>query len=120
VLLAISVYTEARKNLKLEVNRTEDECKLDFKLLLEKVPECNLDLKLYTTLVKQHKCTYDMIETLYKEGLSLHIPNGVPELKTPVDSYDLTTLSGEIDPTYLERFGMKTTINKEDLLQDYK
>lgn len=120
VLLAISAYTEVRNNLNLEVSRSVDEIKLDFQLLLEKVPSFDLNLSLYTELINNHKLSFDMVKTIYDEGLSLELCEEEVQLKTPVNAYTLSELSGNINPSYLRKFGMDTTINKKDLLQDYK
>lgn len=120
VLLAISAYTEVRENLNLKISRSDDEIKLDFKLLLEKIPSCNLNLNIYQEMIKNHKLSFDIVKTIYDEGLSLELTKQNVELKTPVNVYNLSQLSGEINPSYLKKFGMKTTLNKQDLLQDYK
>ena len=61
-----------------------------------------------------------MIKVIYESGLSLELDDGKAYLKTYIDRYDISEIDGEIDPSYLEQFGMQATINKKDLLQDYK
>ena len=120
ILLAISAYTEARQNLKLEINRSDEEIKLDFELLIEKLPTFDLSLDIYVEMIKEHKLSFDIIKTVYDEGLSLQLGSEEVELKTPVNAYSLEQISGNINPSYLKKFGMETSINKKDLLQDYK
>jgi hypothetical protein len=119
VLLALSAYTEARENLNLEINRSDEEIKLDFELMLEKVSGFDLSLDVYVEMIKDHKLSFDIIKTVYDEGLSLDISGEKVQLKTPINAYTLEELSGEIDVSYLKKFGMDSTINKKDLLQDY-
>lgn len=120
VLLAISVYTEVRENLNLEISRSTEEIKLDFELLIEQVPNFDLNLSIYTELIEKHKLSFDIIKTVYDEGLSLEVDQEEVQLRTPVNAYTLAEISGNIDPSYLDKFGMGVTINKKDLLQDYK
>lgn len=120
VLLAISAYTEVRDNLNVEVSRSDEQIRLDFEILMEKVSGFDLDLKIYSELIKNHKLSFDIVKTVYDEGLRLNSDSGGCYLVTPLSSYNLNQLSGDIDPSYLSRFGMTTTINRKDLLQDYR
>lgn len=120
VLLAATTYTEKLKELKLEVNRTEEEINLDFKLLVEKVPGTELNLEIYRELIKEHKLSFDIIKTICEDGLNLEIESKKVFIKTPLDKYEITAMGGKINENYLESLGRKITKNKKDFLQDYK
>lgn len=120
VLLALSVYTEVRDKLNLEINRSEEQTKLDFELLVEKIPNIDLDLKVYAELVNKYKLSFDIIKTIYENGLNLQITTKGVEMKTPINIYNISQLSGTINMDYLKKFGIKTDIDKNNFLQDYK
>lgn len=118
LLLTISTYKKVNDELTLRVQRTDNEIKLDFNLLTEKVDH-DLTLKTYTSLVKDCSMSFDMIQSVYAEGASLEVSNNNEViLKTSYNTYNLDNLGG-IDPTYLKKFGMNVTIDKDNLLRDY-
>lgn len=120
VLMAISAHVDAR-TLDMEITRDDDEVDVDFSLLSENVELLNLTKGQYNTIVKDNNLSYDIVKTIYDEGLSLEIDeNNMVNLVTPVDKYNLADISGNITVDYLKRFGMEATINKNDLLQDFK
>lgn len=119
VLLSITAYKEAN-NLNLEINRTKEENKLDFKLLKEDLGELDLTEYNYSDLVLSFNLSYDIIKTIYSSGLSLEKKNNEVYLKTPMSSYKLNDLSDEVDFKFLEKLGLKTTTTIKNLLQDYK
>lgn len=119
VLLAITAQKEV-KNLNLEISRTVEESKLDFQLLIEELDECDLVETQYVDLVQVQGLSYDMIKVIYESGLSLVTDDKEVYLKTPMNTYKISDLSGKINLKYLEKFGIKPTITKDKLLEDYK
>lgn len=118
VLLAISAYKTANK-LNLKVDRTKEENKIDFKLLTEKVPEANIDFKLYSSLT-QKNMSFDVIKTIYESDLEVVVEGNELLLNTPINTYKIDDFSDDIKPEYLEKFDIKTDIDKNNLMQDYK
>lgn len=122
VLLAISVYKEACKT-DLTVQRSDHECKLDFNLLHEKV-NCDLDFNTYRSLVNCN-LSFDVIRTVYECGLKLETTKTAgsnqcnPVLVSDLGEYSLRDIQGNINLTPLKKLGLKTKLNKKDLLQDY-
>ena len=91
ILHTLSVAEESCKQ-NVIIDRNDQECKIDHKLLLEKHPH-GPDLSLYKIAVNKHKLTYDMIQEIYSKGLSLGLNKlGNCTLNTQISSYDLTEI----------------------------
>lgn len=77
VLVAVNEVLAA-KEFNLKINRTTEECKIDFKLLHSEIESCNLDLKTYLQLI-DHKVSFDIIKTVYENNLELKVYKSTKE-----------------------------------------
>lgn len=118
VLLAISAFNEATE-LDMTIDRTQEECEIDYKLLIESIPHCDLDLKTYLEFIKNN-VSFDVMKVIYNSGLNLTFSQGSVAIKTPMNVVPLAQMAGNINVSYLEKFGLRPTKTKSDLLQDYK
>lgn len=92
VVSGLSLAQVAAKNKFLNV-RTEDECKLDWELLVEEIPDCSMDYDVYVSLVKDCNLTFDIIKDAYECGLSFDIKNGQTYLNGKTFQYDLSEIN---------------------------
>lgn len=123
ILLAAEAFRKADCELGLKISRTEEECKLDWKLLIEQVPSCDLDLKSYLTLSKECNLSFDIIKEVYDCNLCLTTQtdedtNQCVYLKTPLGEYELVELAATEDQLLKNNYSPKTILNK--YLADYK
>lgn len=91
VIEAVSVSSVSCKN-NVEVNRTDKECKLDYKILLENVKDAP-SFNTYMKAVRQHHMTFDQILDIYKSGAKLEEGSNGCMLTTQLRSYPLSELS---------------------------
>lgn len=110
------MYKEAC-DLGLKITRTEQECKIDYDLLLEK-HNCNLKYRTYLKLIKCN-ISFNLINEALSSGLNLSVRSNTPYLTTPMGEYELCQLTPE-NINYLTELGKKVTITKQDILIDYK
>jgi hypothetical protein len=112
LLLAFSVRQEACK-MNWVVKRSEEECKLDWTLLLEKLPECALNFKTYLKLV-ECKLNYNTILEVYKCGLSFEVKDDGAYLKSLTRSYKLDSIQFKtlVDSSKSSLLEFTTTIEK--------
>lgn len=91
LLVAVSL-TRAACEIGIKPIVDKDQCKIEWKLLLEKYPECNIDLKTYI-LCKEEGFTYDMLQLILDSGLDLQSENGELFLKGLLQEYKVNDLS---------------------------
>jgi len=93
IILAAKVFKEEKKKIDLKLSVDKQQCKVEFKLLHEKIPNCNIDLKTYIELTECN-VTFDVIRTVYEHNnLELKVHKGTVMLKTPLNKYPLEQLS---------------------------
>lgn len=85
VLTAISVQ-QKMCDLNITVERTKDECILDYKILIEKYDSCELSLKEYVTLIDEN-FSFEIISAIYDKKLSLEVTSEGVYLKSPINNY---------------------------------
>lgn len=93
VITSISIQKLAC-NENFEISRSLDECNVDYKLLSKKFLDFNLSKKDYFYLV-DNKFTYDCLDTIYSNNLSLYIKDQSIYLKSPYNTYDISTLEAK-------------------------
>ncbi len=88
VLTAISMQQKlCDYNISIQAN--ENQCKIDYKLILEKYPECKLTLKEYLCL-NENGFSYEIISTLYDNNVYLEVDsNNIIVLNTLYSKYEL-------------------------------
>lgn len=112
VQLVISAYKKACR-FGLEIKMDRSKCEVELGLLKEKT-NCDLTLSEYYDLVNDTNLCYDIIKTVYANGLSLETDGDDPILVTPLNSYNLRKdIDGEFKPS-----DSKLTIKK--ILDNYK
>ena len=87
VLTAISIQN-LMCDLNIKVEKSKEDCKIDLKLLYEKVPSCDLDLTNYFALINNN-FSFELISLIYKEGLSLEVIDNRIYLVTPTNKYEI-------------------------------
>ena len=115
VAVALRAVKEAN-DLELEVSRTIEESKIDFKLLLEK-EDIDFDFKTYLKLTKNN-LSFDIISEIYKNKLSLEIESDCVYLKTSLSKYPINEIG--LNLTYLKSLGKEMDIELKNLLVDFK
>jgi hypothetical protein len=73
------------------LNVTKQQCKIEWKLLLEKNPSCNIDLKTYISC-KELGLTYDVIQLILDAGLDVQTQDGELFLIGLLQEYKLNSL----------------------------
>lgn len=92
VVEALSVSSIACQQ-QVKVDRTEQECKVDHKLLLESLND-GPSFKTYMNAVRKHHMTFEQIKEIYKNGLSIESDKkGNCQIKTSLRSYPLDQLT---------------------------
>lgn len=113
ILTSLSIVYEATCDPNLTVNRNEQECKIDWKILLEQTPKCDLDFNTYLELV-DCKLTYDIIKQTYDNQCRLEVKNESAYLISPTNkSYNISDIS-------FSRILGEDEIEINKLRQDYK
>jgi hypothetical protein len=92
VVSGLSLAQIAMKNKFLNI-RTEDECKLDWELLVEEIPGCDMDYDVYIKLVKDCNLTFDIVKDAYECGLSFTVKDGQTYLNGKTFQYDLSEIN---------------------------
>lgn len=85
VLTAISVQ-QKMCDLNITVERSKDECILDYKILIDKYDTCDLTLKEYITLIDQ-SFSFEIVSAVYDKNLSLEVDSQGVYLKSPISKY---------------------------------
>lgn len=88
ILTSISVQQKMCEH-NIEIQRNEEECAIDYKLLIEKYPDCNLTRKDFFYLVN-NKYSYELISMVYDTNLKFEVyGNGEIKLISPTYTYSL-------------------------------
>jgi hypothetical protein len=115
VLTAISVQ-QKMCDLNITVERSKEECVLDYKILIEKYNSCDLSLKEYITLIDE-KFSFEIISAIYDKNLSLEVTSQGVYLTSPVSKYligrDLRFKEVIVDST------TKDIVFPENILSEY-
>jgi hypothetical protein len=115
VITAISIQ-QKMCDLNITVERSKDECVLDYKILIEKYNTCELSLKEYITLIDE-KFSFEIISAIYDKDLSLEVTSQGVYLKTPMSNYligkDIKFKEVIVDST------TKDIIFPENILSEY-
>jgi hypothetical protein len=128
VLSGLSIGKLAAKN-GIHNIRTEDQCKLDWEILVEEITTCDISYDLYLQLVKDCNLSYDVIREAYDCGLSFSTRNGKHQLigknftynlsdidfKSPITTYSSLNLSG----SQLSTTNSLDKSKLDNLLSDY-
>lgn len=91
VVTGLSLARVAQKNKFLNI-RTDNECKLDWELLVEEVQDCEITYDVYLHLTKECNLTYDTILEAYKCGLSFSVENDTAFVTGSTFKYDLSKI----------------------------
>lgn len=119
LLYSLSVVKELC-DLKYVVERSkDDECKIDYKLLIEEYPDIDLTYKTYNSLIKDHNISSRVIKNVYDCKLSLDINNvGVVVLNTPVSQFNLLDITPS-NTDELSSLGFNITTTKKEIKNEY-
>ena len=112
VLTALSVAQKAC-DLNIDINRTDIQCKAEWKVFLEQYPG-TIDLKTYKTALQTHKLTYEAIKAIYDSGLTLGLNKiGTCQINSKLTSYDLSDIK-------FNNLITSTSINSSNLISTSK
>ncbi len=104
-LAGLSIGNLARKN-GYSNKRTNDECLLDWEILVEEENKCDLNYDLYLQLIRDCNLTYDVIREAYSCGLSFTTTNGKYKLVGKNSSYDLSEINFNSPITTLSQLNL--------------
>lgn len=114
LLYTLSIYKEMC-DLGYKVNRTDDECKIDFDILAERHCNLNLSFKDFKTLVKDCNMSLNTIDQCYKSNLQLIVLNRKAYLKTSTNTYPVEAIS----PSNLDRLvGLGFSVTIDDIISN--
>ena len=104
-------------DLNYKVDRSIEECKIDYKLLAERHCELNLTMKDYLKLVKECNLSFNTVDQCYRAGLQILIQQNRAYLKTQLNVYPLDSIT----PSNLDRLiGMGFNVTISDIItQEY-
>lgn len=109
-LAGLSIGNLAKKN-GYSNKRTNDECRLDWEILVEEENKCNLNYDVYLQLIRDCNLTYDVIREAYGCGLGFTVTNGKYQLVGKNSSYDLSEIKFKSPITSLSQLNL----NQDDL-----
>lgn len=122
ILTAISIQ-QKMCDLNIVVERTRDECILDYKILIEKFESCNLSKKDYVTLIDSN-FSYEIISAIYNNNLKLEVTSSGVNLLGPISSYkigeDLRFDNIIVDSTTKDLIFPKTILNEYKITNNIK
>ena len=109
-LAGLSIGNLTKKN-GYSNKRSNDECKLDWEILVEEENKCDLSYDVYLQLVRNCNLTYDVVREAYGCGLSFKVTNGKYQLVGKNSSYDLSEIEFNSPITSLSQLNL----NQKDL-----
>lgn len=112
ILLSATAYKEAC-DLNLSVSRTDEECKIDWKILIER--GINIEYNKYKNLVGCNT-SFDIIYTIYKNNCELNVvDDNTVEIQTPFGKHPFASIA--VDKERVLK--VLNNNNNNNLLQDY-